>query len=306
MRRSSLLPFVLGSLVLLACDRDGSAYVFLENPDFPGILNLGRVEVVTQDQLSDPESLNDFVTFVAIGPPPDGQVGGATATFIGTGGNVCVMVDPEAVYWAQSISPLEPQEGFLIPDNYRDDGDVDLFGSLSANYTGSPGLELGAFASIYEDPLGNQILISTNECRQVDYYGDPVGHSGRATLEYCTIDTSLHPGKEYTVVLETFSIPFDDELLTYGFVVVEGACTATGGAGGGADVATVLGGLDECTIGGEARLPVTDGGGNVQRGADGLPVLEPRPGFDALEQAFCANELADFCTNNPDYCGEVD
>ena len=202
-------------------------------------------------------------------------------TFTSTGGSVCVIVDPEAVFWNQSVAVQGSKEEYSIPDNYRDDGDIDIEVGLTAYYTGSPGYEMGDFAAIYEDSLGNEVRLEFHECYMPGYGSTLDSHAGRGALEYCTIDTSVHPGKSYTVVLNTFSVPLDDALLDYAVAIVDGPCS---------DIGQAAGGLDECLLPGEARA------------ADNLD--EANGDFALLEDAYCSGNIYEFCSTNPDLCGE--
>lgn len=251
---------------LTACD-GRTALMATPNPDYPGVVHLGEVEVIQPGDLKG-QSVYEMVTYEILGPPEVGFRGGATATFKGTGGDVCVVVDPEAVYWAESVSTLDLKDKWSYPDNFEDDGDIDLEVGLSANYTGSPGVEIGGFEAVYEDSLGTATYIEFNECAIGGAQGQSDSHAGRATVEYCTISTSGRAGKEYTVVLNTWSVPFDDFLLSYAFAVVDGACGN-------------IGSLDECTLPNET-------------GTDA---------FAALEEAYCDGEQKTFCENNPSLCG---
>ena len=113
-------------------------------------------------------------------------------------------------------------------------------------------------------------------------YGSTLdAHAGRGAIEYCTIDTSVHPGKSYTVVLNTYSVPLDDGLLDYALAIVDGGC---------GDIGQASGGLDECLLLAESR-EVND-------------LDTPDGDFALLEQAYCNGDIFQFCSNNPDLCGE--
>ena len=218
---------LLVAVGLTACDRTGGAYVPTPIDGVPGIVHLGEIEIITGDDSDGDDApdywggLQDKATFHTLGPPPLGETGGATATFIGTGNTVCVFVDPEAVTWNQEVASQKKNKDLGWPDNTRDDGDIDISVGLSAYYNGSPGVEMGDFFQIYEDSLGNEVTIEYNECTMVDMFGRLGGHAGRGTPEYCEIDTSLHPDRSYTVVFDTWSLPLDDYQLDYGFAVVD-------------------------------------------------------------------------------------
>lgn len=223
--RLSLLVGVAGALT--ACDRSGLGYVPTPIDGVPGIVHLGEVTIVDGDD-SDGDESNDYwpglvdgATYHTLGPAPVGSTGGATATFMGNGNVLCVFADPESVTWNQEIATQTKNKDLGWPDNVRDDGDIDIKVGLSAYYNGSPGVEMGSFEQIYEDSLGNEVVIEYNECSMVDMFGRLGAHAGRGTPEYCEIDTALHPDRSYTIVLDTWSLPLDDYKLDYGFVVVD-------------------------------------------------------------------------------------
>ncbi len=273
-KKPALIVSLVGLFAMVACDRTGSEYLNEPNPDYPGVLHLGAFEPIPLGDFKQagerPALLSEWGGYQILGPTQPGEFGGATATFLGTGGEICLIADPESVFWNQSIAALDPKKKWSYPDNYNDDGDVDIEAGLSAFYTGSPGVEMGDFEGVYEDSLGNQIYIEYNECTIIDTFGDPFGHAGRGTFEYCTIDTSAHAGKEYTIVMNTWSIPLDDDLLSYAFAIVDGACDSVGE-------------LNECTLSNEVR----------------------DDNFSELESAFCAGEQAEYCEANPDMCGDL-
>ncbi len=213
-------------MTLTGCDRDGREYVPEPNAKFPGIKTLGELNVMGNDLDDDgtPDeysSVTEGTLFDTLGPPPLGEFGGATGTFVGNGNVICVIVDPEAVFWNQSVAASGTDKVTYWPENVADDGDADIEVGLSAYYTGSPGVEMGSFEQVYEDSLGNEITVEYNECVMADRYGFTGSHSGRSTIEFCEIDTALHPDREYTVVVNTWSLPLDDDLLSYGLTLVD-------------------------------------------------------------------------------------
>ena len=134
-------------------------------------------------------------------------------------------------------------------------------------------MEIGDFTGFYTDSLGNQIEIEYGLCTQVGALGQDDSHSGRGTVEYCNIDTSNYVGVEFTVVLETFSVPLNDGLLSFGVMAREGSCS----------------GITECSLLGESL----NEDGSVR---DCTP---------QLEAAFCGQStLESFCCLHPDMCGE--
>ncbi len=225
-------------LSLWGCDADGLPY--MQNYDDGELL---PAEVVNLDDADAPpliQSYNsdDFAPFIGeLGPPDPSSVtgGGATTTFVGTGGTLCVVFDPQTV-WRDDFFIDGQADGTW--NNYTyDDGDADMRVGLSANYTGTPGVEMGSFESVYIDPLGTERTADLNLCYQPDINGYPGGTAGRATPESCSIDTQ--EGVSYTVVLKTYAVPLDDNRLKFALALVEGDCG-------------VLGGLNECVLRGDA------------------------------------------------------
>jgi len=210
-----------------------------------------------------------------LGRSPELTQGGATFTFIGTGEDVCVIVDPETVFWSQSIAPANRVDQFAYPDHFDDDGDLDIFAGMSSYYTGSPGVEIGDFRGFYTDSKGEVVEIQYGECFQTgSSQGMTDAHSGRGTTEYCTIDTDQQEGVEFTVVLETFSVPLDDGVLSFGVTVMNERCPRVD--------------TSECFIRTESLSSA---------GA-------PRACTDRLEAAQCAGQLGSFCCANPEMCGD--
>ncbi|MFH1463696.1 MAG: hypothetical protein ABIO70_04845 [Pseudomonadota bacterium] len=273
--------FLLTSLALLcACDRSGTDLVPVPTPGIDPVIELGELPVIDADTWDDESQRDSLITYAAIGAPEPGEKSGATFTFRGTGSKVCLVVDPEAVFWNTSVAIQGPSEAYSWPDNYLDDGDLDMMAGFSANYTGSPGVELGDFYGFYTDSLGNTVEIEYNLCESVDRYGNTPAYAGRSTPEYCTINTEGREGIEYTVLLRTFSLPIDDSVLTFATVVKEGGCRN----------------IDECTLRSESRdAHVED---------DGTVTTEVRAGYDELEDAYCAGQMFTYCSENPDMCGE--
>lgn len=136
-----------------------------------------------------------------------GERGGVTGTFLGNGGPMCVVIDPE---------------GSFLGANHLDDGDLDLFVGRAADYTGTPGITMGEFSGEYVDPLGVAHTLNQNLCIQYDLFGLPGAHAGAASPEFCTIETDA--GVPYLMQGETFSVPPDDEMLTFAAAVFNGAC----------------------------------------------------------------------------------
>jgi hypothetical protein len=256
--------------------------------DVPGIQDLGVLQVFTTEDknsglpLSDP-SFAGKVYYGRLGMPEDPQAtGGATFQFEGTGGSVCVVVDPEAVFWNFAVAASTSGK-YKYKDHYADDGDVDLKVGLSAYYTGSPGVEMGSFEALYTDPSGMEHSLEFDECVQSGFQGTTDVHAGRAAVEYCTIDTSTRAGVMYTVALETFSLPVDDYIVSFGAVVMEGGC------GFGDDI------IDECLLPNEVGWAEPEE--NVSFDDSGEPVVEGKEWFPALEDAVCEKpgKVNDIC-----------
>jgi len=244
--------------------------------DVEAIQHLGELRVISDDELRemygpdaeresnfrtfDPSSAPDAVYYGQLGAPVDpGTFGGATFTFLGTGGPVCLVVDPESVYWNREISE-QARNAFEYDDAYRDDGDLDMTAGLSAYYTGSPGVEIGGFEATYSDAAGADHTLQFNECLQYGYFGDPA-HAGRGAVESCTIDTSLRAGISFTGVLETFALPIDDSILNFGVMVYDGACGSLPwwDPYGNSESGEFVSGSTECVLGNEVGLAEPDG-----------------------------------------------
>ncbi len=209
-------------LLSVGCDRENTDFIPLPIEGVDGIAHLDPLNIIDGTDVG----FDDGVILHELGPPEVGTKGGATTTFNGNGNVMCLVVDPEAVFWNQSVSAQEQAETYYWPENFRDDGDIDMEVGLSAYYTGSPGVEMGDFAQIYEDSLGNELEVEFNECSMFGRYGQDGQHSGRGTPEYCEIDTSLHPNRAYTVVLNTWSLPLDDNRLSYKVAVFDATAIA--------------------------------------------------------------------------------
>lgn len=285
MSSSLRLALLFGVTSLAACDRNGRELVQRPDDNYDPVKDLGDVNVIPVTLAKsigevgcEAEDGTANCLYDQVGTPPAGTRGGATFNFKGTGGTVCVIMDPEAVFWNTSISPTEANETYIYPDNIRDDGDIDLFGGLSSYYTGSPGVDVGDFTGYYTDSLGNTVEIDYDkDCSQVGKRGQSDAHGGRGAPEYCEIDTELLAGVDFTVVLQTFSTPLDDGVLSFGAMVVDAGC----GIGGIS--------VTECTIPSEALDPETG---------------EPLPEFAGLEEAFCANQMLEYCCAHPEMCGD--
>lgn len=264
----------------------------------PGVVHLG---VLTPFDATDPDTVADNVVYHEVGPTGTTLYGGVTFDFLGTGGDICLWVDPELVSWTQSVAPAAPVEQWAFPDNIFDDGDLDVRGGLSVYYSGVPGETVGNFAVDYRDALGNVVPIDLVECFiQTDRLGSTPGTAGRGTPEYCTIFNTIE-SVSYTVLMETFSTPQDDDRLGYGLVLSNGGCeelllaTATAVQSDG----------EECVIVGEGIEPGNEQGSRAAEA--GLPspswIGDEVPswgGSIAFEEAFCNGELASFCDDERD------
>lgn len=226
--------FVLALLGVAGCDQTGTAFRPTVS-DVPSIQDLGELPVVFQDTLPDagiyPGDLDGQIVYGQLGADADPSVtGGATFTFTGTGSDVCVVLDPEAVYWTRALQPsdLNPN-GYFYDDNVVDDADLDLEGGLTAYYSGSPGVEIGDFDAVYTDDAGVDHEIQFNECQQYGYGNTPNVHAGRGTTEFCTINTDQRAGVSYTIVVKTFALPVEDSIADFAVGVFDGKCDGSGG-----------------------------------------------------------------------------
>jgi hypothetical protein len=232
------------AFALSGCDRMGETFVPTPNPDFPYIQDLGEFRVIPAEEYTASTYGDDgnqawtadleearadvegqhSVYYGGLGAPEDpAYYGGATFQFVGTGGSVCVIMDPEAIFWNQARDPKATSQSYLYQDYYADDGDIDMDIGLTAYYTGSPGVEMGDFKLPYTDEAGESHDLEFNECFQSGYLGDSV-HSGRASVESCTIDTEGREGVSFTTALHTFMLPVDDSVVHFGVMVLEGKC----------------------------------------------------------------------------------
>lgn len=257
---SSVLVVGLGA-ALFGCDASGDRFR-PQVSDVPAVQDLGVLPT-------------DEVVYGQIGASADPTIiSGATFQIVGTGGPICIVVDPEAVYWSQSMSPgASSRNDYLYFDRVNDDGDLDLDVGLTAYYTGSPNVQLGDFKATYTDDLGQDHTLEFNECIQYNAFGEPA-HAGRANVEFCTIDTDQRAGVLFTAQLKGFSLPIDDSILNYAVLVLpleEGeSCESALSP-------------DECTLPDEVNLG----------GAEDKDSL-----FPDLEAAYCEsspNSLNDFC-----------
>jgi hypothetical protein len=140
----------------------------------------------------------------------NGERGGITGSFTGTGGVVCVIMDPAAKW-----DPSDPQTAL-------DGGDIDLYVGKSANYSGEPGVAIGDFHAVYTDALGVDHVLDENQCIQTDRNGLPGAHAGTASPEFCPVTTEA--GIVYTILGETISVPPVGKILKVATEVRNGPC----------------------------------------------------------------------------------
>ena len=139
-----------------------------------------------------------------------GEVGGATATFIGNGGPMCVILDPEDTFDYKGANP--------------NNGDSDLYVGRASDYNGMPGVTIGDFTGAWVDPLGISHPLDEDLCVQLDLFGQSGAHAGMGEPEFCTIQTDA--GTPYIVLAKTFAVPDNDDLLTEAMRVDNGGCPA--------------------------------------------------------------------------------
>ncbi|MBX2797206.1 MAG: hypothetical protein KTR31_06060 [Myxococcales bacterium] len=299
MKALQLATGLLAGSLLVGCDYSGD-WLFPGSPEgLPDIYEITAEDggLLIPAVITSTEEIRAATIYAEVAASRTSADGGVTFEFQGTGGNVCVLVDPETVTWNQAISanPLPAGEPWNYPDNFFDDGDLDLYAGLSVYYTGSP-TKVGDFNVAYEDSLGNPVPISLGSCPDsVGFIGQP-GFAGKGTPEYCTINTVGAEGVSYTVLLRTWSTPLDDDRLSFGVVLAQGSCNqlfqAVGAATGGntPGQATINPVAVECAIMGESLLP----GELPEDEADyrpfyGFDAVSDRiwPGSMDFEQTFC-------------------
>lgn len=287
----------------------------------PAVVDLGSLEVVS---VTTREALAEEVIYGEIGPTGTSQEGGVTFNFDGTNSSVCIWIDPETVFWNQSVSPNSPNPIYRLPDNPYDDGDLDMDVGQALYYTGTPGSSMGSFEVRFEDSIGNVIPIELSECEGPDaiFQGAAsIGKAGRASPEYCTVRNTLQ-GVPYTVSLRTWSTPIDDDRLGFGLLVMEGTCqelinsgfeSGEGGGPGGlpggqpGQSSALAKHQFECLIKGEAIKPGSPGGEAAAQA--GLPDRSWKgsevPSWErsvAFEEAFCRRVTTDDGPGLVDFC----
>ena len=300
-------PLILTALVgLSACDYSGD-FLFRGAVDgVPGVLIINNAD---GERLHDPavvtnyEAIRENTIYFEVAPTGTAELGGATLDFIGTGGPVCVWVDPETAYWSQAIElqPTPFTRQFSWPDNFFDDGDIELTGGRSVFYTGSPGSRMGDFVLDYEDDLGNEVPISFVECEpsigRLNYADN--AHAGRGAPESCNINSTA-VGVSYTIALQSWSTPLDDDRLSVGVLLARGSCDdllAYASSEYSFNTQSVEAQQAECVITGESLRPVDPG---PHYGHDAVDDLT-WPQSELFEESFCRvigrPRLDDFCIN---------
>ena len=205
-------------LALLGCDHTGFGFR-PEVTDAPSVNDLGEIIPANVDDWinasRDPAQFPESIIYSEVGADANpGKQTGATAHFTGTGGNLCLVVDPEAVFWSRSMASSGGGR-YQYDDDYTDDGDIDMDAGLTAFYTGSPGVEMGDFEATYTDESGADHEIEFNVCTQTGYGGATGVHAGRASPESCLVNTDQEAGIEFTIALRTFSLPINDSRLAF-------------------------------------------------------------------------------------------
>ncbi len=219
-------------------------------------------DVVDLDLEDTPPALGDNEPFLGNIGPSDiggGHISGATLTVSGTGGRVCVIVDPQSVFRddLQLAGDGEEYWNPFMDDFPHDDGDIDLQAGLAAFYTGTPGEELGDFFGSFPDSNGVDRAVDLNLCLMNDLHGIAGGTAGRGTPEWCSFETQA--GVDYRSVLRVFSGPVDDDELTYALQILDGDCP---------------GNINECTLRGDYDY------------REGLEDIIP-DGFATVEHLYC-------------------
>lgn len=288
---------LLLSLSFLACDRTGESFVPAPDPDYAFVQDLGEFRVVTAEEMDATEDWSTVseaaraeddegrkgVHYGGVGAPQNlAYYGGATFQFLGTGGDVCVVMDPEAVSWMQAQSPTASSSAYLYEDVFQDDSDLDLSVGLTAYYTGSPGVEMGNFELLYSDAAGVDHSLQFNECIQSGFNNGEAVHPGRAWVESCTIDTNGKQGVSYTGVIDTFMLPVDDSVANFAVAVFDGPC---------GDYS-----VDECLF------PREYSGGLDEKPADDCEDPDGMWTFGCLEEAYCKSpkRLNEYCEQHFD------
>ncbi len=295
--------------VLAGCDYTGDWVISQPVPGLPAVYEITNPDgtPLVPAVLGSLEDVEEATIYGEVGGSETAELGGVTAEFIGTGGPVCIWVDPETLSWTQAVaeSPSGVSASFSYPDNVWDDGDLDLRVGQSVFYTGSPD-RIGDFEVSYEDDLGNAVDVELQDCpnqEDASLFADFVD-AGRGAPERCTIRRT-EPGVSYTVVLRTWSTPIDDERLSFGLLVASGPCNGSGSVeevtgrtgqtqGGDDNVANA-----ECVIRSESLRPHDLGDdASLYEPYFGLSAIEDLtyPNMLEIEDVFCRQaDLTEFC-----------
>lgn len=288
MRTFKLTTVAALLLAASACDYSGDWLFATSVPGVPGVIHLGEITPATVNTASQADS---NAIYGEVGPTGTPEPGGVTFTFTGTGGDVCLWVDPELIYWNQAVAATGRRERYSYPDNVYDDGDLDLYAGLAAYYNGSPGEKIGDFVVRYQDSLGNPVNVDINECTIPTALASTGGHAGRGAPEHCTLHNT-ETGVSYLVLLQSWSVPLDDSVLSYGLLVTNGSCDTLQQKVLPIAEQTVPG--QECLIEGESTIENAPGAPGPWYGASNVP---SRPGSTDFEETFCNPnaDLAAFC-----------
>jgi len=247
---------VAAGALLGGCERALPSGITQQGGDAPLILDLDAA--VGSESTSGTLVLGTELRFTVRGANKGhGEVGGATATFIGNGGTMCVIMDPENIW--NVIGPND--NGNLNSD----DGDADLFAGKTSDYTGIPGKKIGDFNGVYTDPLGVEHPLDNNLCIQLDQFGNSGSHAGSGYPEACSIQTD--PGTSYLILSKTFAVPTNDDLLTEAIEVrpTQDVCPSPDGG------LTDPGAVDETTLTSDNDVHGAPGGTGLPAGFNDPP-----------------------------------
>jgi hypothetical protein len=324
MRNARLVPLLL----VAACDYSGD-FLFSENVeglDDVWILTDQNGDLLVPATVDDVAQVRAATIYAEVGAPQTTSGGGVTMDFVGTGEPVCVWLDPETVTWNQSVAAQPASniaQKFTYPDNPFDDGDLDLLGGRSVYYTGSPGETIGDFKVSYEDGLGNEIPIELISCPSTeDPFGAP-STSGHAFPEFCDI-AATDVGVSYTILLQTWAVPIDDDRMSFGVLLTNGTCndlqraalTPEGQGPPASNAPTGNNFTPECLIQGESLTPAAGDFGPFY-GYDAIAnriwprsvefeaqfCIDPASVDDGFQMRPFCNDEADLVFDNGEACG---
>ena len=296
----------VGAGLTVGCDYTGDFLFAGPIDNVPAVIEItaedgGAIEVAT---VMNADEVKAATIYAEVGPNAEALPSGATLEFIGTGREVCVFVDPETVYWNQSVGNSPEGRRWRQPDNVFDDGDIDLQIGLSIYYRGTPGKKMGGFEVQFEDGLENDVEVNLVSCQNSTTVLGNVNlnaHAGRATAEYCSIASTL-PGVRYTVAMEAISLPRDDARLAFGALIADGPCEGIDRDGDGISdgllnrIVPRATGSDvpvnvECLIQGENLLP-DEAGAKIRYGYE---EGQSWPDSEGLEDQFCNGDMREYC-----------